>query len=90
MINIALSEILKQMKGVFFDMDGVLYDSMGHHADAWSNAFRHFGIDFTQEMVYQNEGRTAQSTINLVYQQNEERDATDIEIDNIYSKKRNL
>jgi len=90
MINIALSEILKQKKGVFFDMDGVLYDSMGHHADAWSNAFRHFGIDFPQEMVYQNEGRTAQSTINLVYQQNEERDATDIEIDQIYSKKTEL
>jgi HAD superfamily hydrolase (TIGR01509 family) len=90
MINIALSEILKQKKGVFFDMDGVLYDSMGHHADAWSNAFSHFGIDFPQEMVYQNEGRTAQSTINLVYQQNEERDATDIEIDQIYSKKTEL
>jgi HAD superfamily hydrolase (TIGR01509 family) len=90
MINIALREILRQKKGVFFDMDGVLYDSMGHHADAWSSAFRHFGIDFSQEMVYQNEGRTAQSTINLVYQQNEDRDATDIEIDQIYSKKTEL
>lgn len=90
MINIALDKVLKGKKGVFFDMDGVLYDSMGHHADAWSNAFRHFGIDFPQEMVYQNEGRTAQSTINLVYQQNEERDATESEIDEIYSKKTEL
>lgn len=90
MINIALKEVLNQIKGVFFDMDGVLYDSMGHHADAWSNAFRHFGIDFPQEMVYQNEGRTAQSTINLVYQQNEDRDATESEIDEIYSKKTEL
>ena len=71
-------------------MDGVLYDSMGAHADAWSKAFEHFGIDFSPEMVYRNEGRTAHSTINLVYQQNEERLATESEIDQIYSKKSEL
>ena len=82
-----ISKILNKKNGVFFDMDGVLYDSMGAHADAWSKAFMHFGIDFSPEMVYQNEGRTAQSTINLVYQQNEDRAATDSEIEQIYSKK---
>lgn len=71
-------------------MDGVLYDSMGAHADAWSNAFRHFGIDFPPEMVYLNEGRTAQSTINLVFQQNEDRKATDSEVEMIYAKKTEL
>jgi HAD superfamily hydrolase (TIGR01509 family) len=85
-----IKEIIARIKGVFFDMDGVLYDSMGYHADAWSNAFLHFGIDFPPEMVYHNEGRTAQSTINLVYQQNAERDATESEIDQIYSKKTEL
>ena len=87
MIKKGISEILSGMKGVFFDMDGVLYDSMGAHADAWSKAFLHFGIDFPPEMVYQNEGRTAQSTINLVFQQNEDRLATELEIELIYSKK---
>jgi beta-phosphoglucomutase len=90
MVNNGIHDIVTRKKAVFFDMDGVLYDSMGHHAEAWSNAFRHFGIDFPKEMVYQNEGRTAQSTINLVYQRNEERDATDVEIDQIYSKKTEL
>ena len=90
MNKIVASEILINKKAVFFDMDGVLYDSMGAHADAWSKAFHHFGIDFPPEMVYQNEGRTAQSTINLVYQQNEKRKATDLEIDQIYSKKTEL
>lgn len=90
MNKIAVSEVWNRKKGVFFDMDGVIYDSMGYHADAWSNAFRHFGIDFSPEMVYQNEGRTFSSTINLVYRQNEKRDATDIEIDQIYSKKTEL
>jgi len=85
-----VSELWNRTKGVFFDMDGVIYDSMGYHADAWSNAFRHFGIDFTPEMVYYNEGRTFSSTINMVYRQNEMRDATDVEIDRIYSKKTEL
>jgi len=88
--KMVISEILKDKKAVFFDMDGVLYDSMGAHADAWNNAFRFYGIDFPQEKVYENEGRTAQSTINLVYQQNEERDATETEINRIYSKKTEL
>jgi len=90
MTDIALDKVLKGKKGVFFDMDGVLYDSMGAHADAWSNAFRHFGIDFPPEMVYLNEGRTAQSTINLVFQQNEDRKATDSEVEKIYAKKTEL
>lgn len=90
MIDITLDQVLEGKKGVFFDMDGVLYDSMGAHADAWSDAFRHFGIDFPPERVYQNEGRTAQSTINLVFQQNEERKATDSEVEMIYSKKTEL
>ena len=90
MINNSINKVLSRCRGVFFDMDGVLYDSMGAHADAWSKAFLHFGIDFSPEMVYQNEGRTAHSTINLVYQQNQERQATELEIDQIYSKKTEL
>jgi beta-phosphoglucomutase-like phosphatase (HAD superfamily) len=90
MYKIAISEILTNKKAVFFDMDGVLYDSMGAHADAWNNAFRFYGIDFSLEKVYENEGRTAQSTINLVFQQNQHRDATEREIEQIYSKKTDL
>ena len=90
MVNIRFNEVLTGKKGVFFDMDGVLYDSMGAHSDAWSRAFLHFGIDFPHKMVYQNEGRTAQSTINLVFQQNEDRQATEFEIEQIYSKKTEL
>ena len=87
MINNGLPVLPDPIKGVFFDMDGVLYDSMGAHADAWSLAFRFFGFDFSPEMVYQNEGRTAQSTINLVFQQEKNREATEQEIEQIYLKK---
>jgi beta-phosphoglucomutase len=88
--KMVVNEILKNKKVVFFDMDGVLYDSMGAHADAWSNAFRFYGMNFTKEQVYENEGRTAQSTINLAYRENEQRDATKEEIEQIYSKKTDL
>lgn len=83
----SLNKTFHNKKGVFFDMDGVLYDSMGYHAEAWSSAFSHFGIDFPPVMVYHNEGRTASATINLVFQENVQRNATNVEVEQIYSRK---
>lgn len=34
-------------KAVLFDMDGVLYDSMPHHAIAWQKSMAQFGINMT-------------------------------------------
>ncbi len=68
-------------------MDGVIYDSMGNHAKAWCEAFKFFGIDFPAEMAYLNEGRTAASTINLIFQRDSNRAATSEEISMIYTKK---
>ena len=31
---------------VLFDVDGTLIDSVDLHAEAWREAFRHFGFDF--------------------------------------------
>ena len=46
-------------------MDGVLFDSMPYHAEAWYQTFQHFGIkSFTLYDAYLNEGRTGDSTIN--------------------------
>ena len=80
----------RPLKAVFFDMDGVIYDSMGNHAEAWCKAFEYFGVDFPAEMAYMNEGRTAASTINLIYQRDKNRAATPEEITAIYSKKTEL
>ncbi len=79
-----------KLKAVFFDMDGVIYDSMGNHVRSWCQAFDFFGIDFPPEMAYMNEGRTAASTINLIYQRIKNRPATDQEIQMIYDKKTGL
>lgn len=78
------------LRAVFFDMDGVIYDSMGNHAQAWCQAFEFFGIDFPAEMAYLNEGRTAASTINLIFERTQNRAATGQEIQQIYGKKTEL
>lgn len=53
-----------QLRAVLFDMDGVLFDSMPFHADAWSKVMTRAGFDFSKEDVYMNEGRTGADTIN--------------------------
>ena len=53
-----------QLRAVLFDMDGVLFDSMPFHADAWSKVMTDAGYNFSKEDVYMNEGRTGADTIN--------------------------
>ncbi|MFT3739637.1 MAG: HAD family phosphatase [Breznakibacter sp.] len=78
------------IKAVFFDMDGVLYDSMGHHAHSWSKAFAEAGIRYSEADAYQNEGRTSTGTIQLMYQKHYGRPATPEEVENIYNRKSQL
>ncbi len=54
-------------KAVFFDQDGVLFDSMPFHAQAWAYAMSHYGLPFTKEQTYRNEGRTGSSVIHEVH-----------------------
>lgn len=77
----------KILSAIFFDMDGVIYDSMGNHSVAWSKAFGYLGWDFPLEQVYMNEGRTGSSTVHLLYQERLSRQATEEEISQIYRKK---
>jgi HAD superfamily hydrolase (TIGR01509 family) len=74
-------------KAVFFDMDGVLYDSMKHHAKAWVAALHKAGFPFTEYEAYMNEGRTGASTIDGVYTQVLGRTATEEEKQQIYKQK---
>ena len=75
------------LKAIFFDMDGVIYDSMGNHAIAWNKAFADLGVDFPLEQVYLNEGRTGSSTIQMCFAEKLGRRATEAEILHIYAKK---
>lgn len=44
------------------DMDGTLYDSMGHHADAWHHMMSEIGIDCDRDEFFMYEGRTGVDT----------------------------
>lgn len=75
------------LKAVFFDMDGVLFDSMPAHAEAWVRAIRKIGLPFTHYEAYMHEGRTGSGTINGIFQRELGRDANDAELEAIYQHK---
>lgn len=53
-------------KAVLFDMDGVLYDSMPHHAVAWQESMKRFGIHMTAADAYATEGARGIDTIKMM------------------------
>jgi HAD superfamily hydrolase (TIGR01509 family) len=77
-------------KAIFFDMDGVLFDSMGSHATAWVGALKQVGLPFTENEAYLNEGRTGASTIDGVFIKEHGRIATEEEKQTIYRLKSRL
>ena len=56
-----------RLKAVLFDMDGVLFNSMPYHADAWNKVMARYGLHLSREEAFLHEGRTGSSTINIVY-----------------------
>ncbi|MCF8357318.1 MAG: HAD-IA family hydrolase [Prolixibacteraceae bacterium] len=56
-----------RLKAVFFDMDGVLFNSMPQHAEAWIKVFRENGLDLPEFEPYLNEGSTALYTVKKMY-----------------------
>lgn len=71
----------------FFDMDGVLFDSMPNHAAAWEEVMARHGLPFTARDCYIQEGRTGQDVIHEAILQCEQREATEEEIWTIYREK---
>lgn len=73
-----------------FDMDGTLYDSMPHHADAWLEMTRRIGIEADRDEFFMYEGRTGASTIDILFQRAYGRNATDEEARRLYGIKSDL
>lgn len=74
-------------QGFFFDMDGVLFDSMPNHSAAWEEVMSQHGLPFTAEDCYINEGRTGQDVIHEAVLKYEHREASQEEIWSIYREK---
>lgn len=76
------------LKAVLFDMDGVLFDSMRNHADAWYQvmAGRH-GFDCDRTIFYLYEGSTGAQTIDEFFVKQRGRHSTEEEWRQIYQEK---
>lgn len=57
-----------KIKAVFFDQDGVLYNSMPYHAVSWAWAMTKHGLPYTEMECYRNEGRTSTGVIQELHQ----------------------
>ena len=75
------------IKAVFFDQDGVLFNSMPFHAAAWELAMNENGLPFTKNQTYRNEGRTGASVINEAYRLVHHTDAPQEVIEAVYATK---
>ena len=75
------------IKAVLFDMDGVLYDSMPNHVQAWGEIASAWGLKSEPEDFYLMEGRTGPTTIDILFNRNRGRDATPEEKESIYNQK---
>ena len=76
-----------QLKAVFFDQDGVLYNSMPYHAEAWAWAMTKHGLPYTALETYRNEGRTSTGVIQELHQRMYGTPATQELIETIYKDK---
>ena len=76
-----------RLKAVFFDQDGVLYNSMPYHAESWAWAMTKHGLPYTAMECYRNEGRTSTGVIQEHHRQMYGTDATPELIEAIYKDK---
>ena len=77
----------RKLKAVFFDQDGVLFNSMPDHAKAWELAMNENGLPFTALQTYRNEGRTGPSVIHENYRLVHGTDAPEEVVERIYQSK---
>lgn len=81
------SHFPKKIKAALIDMDGVLYDSMSHHARSWHKMLSEQGITTQPDEFYLYEGMTGGDTINLIFRRELRRDATEEEKKRLYARK---
>lgn len=74
-------------KAALIDMDGVLYDSMPMHAQAWHKMALHHGLDASLNEFYKYEGMTGKATIDALFQRTFGRRATPDECTTLYKEK---
>ncbi|RDV25546.1 beta-phosphoglucomutase family hydrolase [Alteromonas aestuariivivens] len=59
---------LGRYKGIIFDMDGTLIDSMGSHIEAWEQTCLHYGYPFDEAYMHGLGGVPTQKTAEILNQ----------------------
>jgi len=77
-------------RAALIDMDGTLYDSMGHHTLAWQRMMREIGVDVPRDEFYLYEGMTGAATITHLFDRELHRIPTAEEISRLYHRKTEL
>jgi len=75
------------IKAILFDMDGVLYDSMPYHVQAWHETILSLGMNSNPVDYYLYEGMTGGATIDILFNHTYGHGATDEEKETIYAQK---
>ena len=78
------------IRAVLFDMDGVIYNSMPAHEMSWQQTMKEWNIKAEPNEFFAQEGRPAKFAINLLFQRNLKRDATEQEVKEMYKRKTEL
>lgn len=79
------------IKAALVDMDGVLYDSMPFHANAWHKLFTELGVtNSNPDEYYLYEGMKGSDTIGMILKRELNIDTTEEERRQLYSKKAEL
>jgi beta-phosphoglucomutase len=77
-------------RAVLFDMDGVLYDSMPHHAIAWQKSMAQFGITMTPHDAYATEGARGFDTVREMVKRQKGIDISEERAKEIYGVKSSI
>ncbi|MEP4892037.1 MAG: beta-phosphoglucomutase family hydrolase [Aliiglaciecola sp.] len=75
---------LSQYKGIVFDMDGTIIDSMGSHAKAWQQTCESFGIPYDKEYIHSLGGVPTREIAKLL----NEKYGLNCDLDSVAKKKR--
>lgn len=64
-----ISKIPPAIKGLIFDLDGTLADTMPSHIEAWAMTGRHYGVEITADMVNALAGAPSMEVISVFNEQ---------------------
>jgi beta-phosphoglucomutase len=61
--------MIKKLKAVIFDMDGVITDTMPYHFQAWRQVFADNGVHVTHEDIYKREGQKGLESFREIFKE---------------------